>query len=282
MADQPEHLYRYRALNGYSHEDVERILAHGQIRFSSPEWFNDPFDCRLPPAIDGIEAEKGSWLEESYVPTTYPALARAERAQAVEKLMSSVDDLAIQHVQYTLRKLIPNSGVLSLSETPDDIVIWSHYADSHRGVCLKFDRSKLKFVQVFEEHYGEPYQRKDDSGRHEESFEAAPVDYAESVPTIRLFRDPRQAWGASVFTKSKHWSYECEWSVLVPPPGDAAGYGWHPLPPDALAGVIFGCEIRPEDEGQVREWVKMGGGHVPLFRAEKKSGRFELEIREIG
>jgi Protein of unknown function (DUF2971) len=144
-------------LTCYSREDVERILVHGQIRFSSPEWFNDPFDCRLPPVIKGTEAEKRRWLEDSYVPTIYPSLSFAERAQAVQKLMPEVNDLLKQHVEYTQRKLIPNSGVLSLSEIPDDILIWSHYADSHRGVCLKFDRSKLKFVQVFQEHYGEPY-----------------------------------------------------------------------------------------------------------------------------
>ncbi|HKN12016.1 MAG TPA: DUF2971 domain-containing protein [Candidatus Binatus sp.] len=179
------------------------------------------------------------------------------------------------------RELIPKSGVLSLSAVPNDILMWSHYADSHRGVCLKFDRSKLKFVQVFEERYGEPYQRKDDSGRHEESFEAAPVEYAESVPTIRLFPDPRPAWGASVFTKSRHWSYEREWRVLVPPSADVTGHGWRKLPERSLAGVIFGSEIRPEDEEQVLQWIKMGGAQVPLFRAEKEPGRFEFGIREI-
>ncbi len=281
MAGQPEFLYRYRSQTGYSREDVEQILAHGHIRFSSPAWFNDPFDCRLTPAIDGTEAEKRRLLEDDYVPTTYWSLSPAERAEKVEELRPHANDLLKRSVQYTVTTLIPNSGVLSLSAVSDDILMWSHYADGHHGVSLKFDRSRLKFVQVFEEHYGEPYQRKDDSDQHEKSSEPAPVDYADLVPTINLFRDPRQAWGASVFTKSRHWSYEREWRVLVPPAGDATGHGWRPLPRGSLAGVILGCEISHEDEQQVREWLAMGALQVPLFRAEKRSGRFELGMRKI-
>jgi len=258
---------------------VERILAHGQIRFPSPEWFNDQFDCRLPPGIDGTESEKRRWLEDSFVPTTYPSLSPAERAEKIEKLTPTVNDLAKKHVQYTERELISKSGVLSLSAVPDDILMWSHYADGHRGVCLMFRRSELKFVQMFKENYPSPYQGKDTTYSYE--YEPQQVDYSDSVPLVNLFSRPKEAWSTCVLTKSRHWCYEREFRVLVPPSGDATGHGWRKLPGQSLAGVIFGGEIRPEDKEQVQEWVKMGAAHVRLFRAEKKPGRFELEIREI-
>ncbi len=126
MADQVEFLYRYRSLRGYSRKDVERILVYGQIRFSSPAWFNDPFDCKLPPRIEGTEIDKRKWLESSYVPTTYPTLTPAERAQAVEKLLPNAGDLAKKHVEYTQRELIPKSGMLCFNEVSDELLMWSH------------------------------------------------------------------------------------------------------------------------------------------------------------
>jgi hypothetical protein len=254
-------------------------LAHREIRFSSPAWFNDPFDCKLPPAITATETEKRRWLEESYVPTAYPSLSGSEHAKAVEQLALGVDDLAEQHMQYTERELIPKSGVLSLSAIPDDILMWSHYADSHRSVCLKFRRSKLKFLQAFKENYPSPYQGKDATYSYE--YDPQQVDYSAMVPRVSLFCRPQEAWSACVLTKSRHWRYEREWRVIVPPTVDATGHGWRKLPGQSLMGAIFGGEIKPEDEAQVRQWIRMGGAQVPLFRAVKKPGRFELEIREI-
>jgi hypothetical protein len=28
-------------------------------------------------------------------------------------------------------------GVMCISEVPDDILMWSHYADCHKGVCSR-------------------------------------------------------------------------------------------------------------------------------------------------
>jgi DUF2971 family protein len=36
-------------------------------------------------------------------------------------------------------------GFLSLSERRDDLLMWAHYAEMHRGVCLEFDASMLRF-----------------------------------------------------------------------------------------------------------------------------------------
>jgi hypothetical protein len=184
VSDLPKFLYRYRSLTGYAREDVERVLAHQQIRFSSAGWFNDPFDCRLAPDLNATEDEKRRWLVESYVPSTYPALTDCERARAAEQLAPEADALLEKHVQYTLGTLIPNSGVLSLSAVPDDILMWSHYANGHRGICLKFRRGTFRFSQDFEEFEKQvppPYQAQEGFS-HRYEYEAQPVDYSDELP----------------------------------------------------------------------------------------------------
>src|SRR5262249_53331053 len=56
-----------------------------------------------------------------------------------------------------LYKILDQSfGVLCLSECPDDILLWSHYADSHRGLCLEFDVAG--YSEVFPRLHAVKYQ----------------------------------------------------------------------------------------------------------------------------
>ena len=41
--------------------------------------------------------------------------------------------------------LINNIGIFSLSKVPDNILMWSHYADSHKGIVLEFDSNHAYF-----------------------------------------------------------------------------------------------------------------------------------------
>ena len=251
----PEFLYKYRSLtpNSKSREDVEHILVHGEIRVSSPAWFNDPFDCKLSPLIEGSQADKEKWLEESYVPTLCPALNREKIRKKVAMLLPSVDQLISEHLAVMQNQLIPNSGVLCLCAVQNDILMWSHYADSHRGICLRF--------------------------RH--FTEAIRVDYRTSYPDISLFRNTQEAWSKCVLTKSKHWAYEKEWRLIKPPVEEGNAWGWQKLPAKSLTGIIFGCAISSKDENQILEWMRLGNVQVPLLRAEKKPNRFQVRISEI-
>ena len=38
----------------------------------------------------------------------------------------------------SLQKEVDACGILSLCAKNDDILMWSHYASSHRGICLEF------------------------------------------------------------------------------------------------------------------------------------------------
>ena len=35
-------------------------------------------------------------------------------------------------------------GIYSLSRTPDDELMWSHYGESHEGFCIEYDLERLK------------------------------------------------------------------------------------------------------------------------------------------
>lgn len=97
-------------------------------------------------------------------------------------------------------------SVSCFSESPLNILMWSHYADKHRGFCVEYD---LK--NVFDE-YG-----------YDQLF--CPVVYSKKRVSVLLNSKNRRKYKGydinivhafdSLFIKSKIWSYEKEWRKIV-------------------------------------------------------------------
>ena len=54
-------------------------------------------------------------------------------------------------------KHITNMGVFCLSERCDSILMWSHYADCHKGVCIGFDTTYFKQPHIQKIRYNSEY-----------------------------------------------------------------------------------------------------------------------------
>ena len=88
-------------------------------------------------------------------------------------------------------------GVISLSETCDNLLMWSHYADEHRGMVLELDTSDSFFAKKTEHHRHlrrVKYRKQRLTEKHPEK-----TDY-ESL--MDLF-----------FIKSDDWQYEKEYRL---------------------------------------------------------------------
>jgi hypothetical protein len=88
-------------------DDGKRILENGSVRFTQPEFFNDPFD--LP---------------------YYPREASANPVGGI------FDRLHTMGKEEIWKK---NTGILSLTRTPTNPLMWAHYADKHRGIVIGID-----------------------------------------------------------------------------------------------------------------------------------------------
>jgi Protein of unknown function (DUF2971) len=83
------------------------ILESNGIGFSQPKFFNDPFD--LP---------------------SYP----------VEKCDNSAEDI-FERIHLMIKGCIwsKNTGILSMTRTPTNPLMWAHYADKHKGMVIGID-----------------------------------------------------------------------------------------------------------------------------------------------
>jgi len=256
----PPKLYRY-----YSVSKVESLLTQGKVFFPVPADFNDPFDCRSNFLFKASRVKRLRYARE-LAREKGKDLPKHERKR-IERMGVSIRSYELAQQRF-LDRISTRVGVLSLAERHDSLLMWSHYADSHKGLCIEFDRT------------AEPLHSS-----------AMPVQYSHDYPKVDFFRvDEVIARGgpdtALVFrdfvnkvylTKSVDWQYEAEWRVVDP----IRGRGMRPFPPEAITQVFLGCRLKLEDRERVLQWVESGPTNPHLVQARANERAFELDFEEL-
>ena len=252
-SEDPRVLYRYRHLQGEHREWTKRILTDSVLHFAKPSLFNDPFDCKVHfrPSFSREE------LKQKYVDLVkknIPELNRAQRrAKRANDLKTFEPDKFLAQMTSGLQDAIDGLGVLSLSATDRNILLWSHYAAGHTGLCLKFIATD------------------------ETPFfgQAQPVDYTPIYPKVGLLsHSPDQQSQALLLTKAIDWKYEEEWRII----NHNSGAGDKVFPEELLVGVTFGARMEHDEKEAVAEWVRRRKAPVQLSEVTLGSGSFSLEI----
>jgi len=256
----PARLYKYSSLRDHRLAWAREVIADRRVHFANPTTFNDPFDSRFLFSMKGTDAQWDKFLrrrevaaENALAPGVEPT--RGQMAQWKRNALAKapgVGDAFRERMQKDV-------GILCLSEQRDDILLWSHYADSHRGVCFGFSVA-------------------DDSLFGQE---IAKVTYQGNYPTYEYFDEAfEDAERLAFATKSSHWSYEAEWRVIRVREG--AGSGAYQFAPGALRDVILGSEIAPRDRQSIEEYVAAAPGPtIALWVAERVQTQYALTIKRV-
>jgi hypothetical protein len=251
----PSHFYKYRSLADL--EKVRDILANNRLYWPSPNQFNDPFDCAAIPTITGNRAERIAYARR-IVARNLAHAPRHVRAKAFREL--SADNLAKAEAALPdiFRKRIESVGVCSLAEEPDNFLMWSHYADSHRGVCLRFTPPV-----------------------DDEDMFPLPVKYSAERPVVDMADERDDEWAVKwaekvLLMKADYWCYEREWRAF-----DIKGPGMHGFSVEILDAVYLGALI---DEGHKENLIrlsKLRRAPMKLYQMRLDDRAFRLHAEEI-
>lgn len=254
--EEPTKLYKYMSMAVDKLERVRDVLCNHHVYCSAAKWFNDPFDLR--PVFDlqapGKAMRKGL---ESTARRLEPHLSRAERRTKSRKMLKEslgargLPDTQAKFEEGMAKFLTEKVGVLCLTTKSDDILMWSHYADAHRGVCLEFEA-------------GDNF-----------AGEAQKVLYStERVPIVPYVDDTANAMSKALLTKSSHWIYEDEWRYLRVKHGP----GRQAFDPHTLTAVIIGAVASAETVQYIEQWVAQRGMHVEIRRASLSRKAFAIDV----
>ena len=134
MSNIPDRLFKYCTA-----EVGLKVLKTGKVRFTPPNEFNDPFD--LNPAHNFAEADLDR-LTKDHINKTHAFLPpsayidyQAFRRQNFKPLRKKAEQLRRLKMAYD--SLSKHFGVFCLTEHKSSLLIWAHYADSHKGCVIE-------------------------------------------------------------------------------------------------------------------------------------------------
>jgi len=252
----PSTLYKYRNWCTPFHS---RVITEREVYLSSAEEFNDPFDARFTLRYDLLSDEDlRKRLTTSFVRGEPQAGANRVRAQVDNAFQNMRDPEYL--ADFHERKHKANNeaiGVFCMSTQRDNILMWSHYANSHKGFVAGFDTDILF---------------------HDVSPTVCGVNYQDEYPMIipGLGMDTPQELYEVYSTKSSLWAYEDEVRMFKV----YAARKTFIYRPEALREIIFGCNISADDKKKITEAASVFPD-VKLFQATISQREFALEIHRL-
>ena len=182
MCESDHSYFKFRRINDRLFES----LANSQLFFASPNQLNDPFDCQ---------------------PDLRSSFSRARQSATGTKrdFLESALEYGGQQFFENAERALQQIFVCSFSSNPLIPLMWSHYADEHRGVCIsyRFPASFLKGYGVYEVQYG------DNVLTH----------WLQTKAPMELGKFNYEFPRICVSTKSLAWQYECEVRIIGNKPG---------------------------------------------------------------
>jgi hypothetical protein len=248
----PQFIYKYESFSIQSLHNLKSQV----IYFGSPKDFNDPFDCALSHTVDHatdaeVETVRTHLLGKPDMP---PAIRARFEKITVEELRTMATRTTEEKVKEFAKEFLETKGVTCFSESHDNLLMWSHYADKSRGFCLEFDTSFEPFTKMM------------------------PVSYSKVIPAVKLTDVHSGELGTRLLeklycTKSADWAYEREWRSIHNKRGTEFRYKTV-----ALRGVYFGPETTFASKEIVCLILQGQNPDVKFYHGERSQTEFKVSF----
>ena len=249
----PDTLYKYTSADA-----ALKILSTSQIRFSSPETFNDPFE--VTPPVQIIRCSQGSKEILDQINCT---------ENHIKNIFNSVGKDILSALKF-----------FCLSRTKDSILMWSHYADMHKGVVIEFNTSNdiIKNAEKVIYKIG--------------TIDIDSIlENAKQLKSSKTTRNIRQQKKALYYHKHKDWRYEEEYRCSYPfsetellnaiQTKEQEKYVYIQIPEDSIKAIYLGCKISEINRLAILNLMKLKYPAAKCYKAQKSKDSYKLKFIEI-
>ncbi len=271
----PEKLLIYSIIDKYC---IDVILKNRFVVTDPTKGFNDTLDCYFEFEFAGLNKERiVEHLMGLFISKKGKILSDLTRNDHDKinyennKLNSLSEDILKKELSDYSTKIVRESfsnflrircfSALNEKKTLNN-VIFSHYGDSHKGLCYIFDQKKLIPIQDRESLTEVKY-----------CFKPASVEFKDQYSQEDLDQIGRDMIGI----KHHDWGYENEWRLKAEAEFPNKIYETMGFPPNALEGIVLGIKATKKDKERIIKLVEKRTAKVKVFQASRIFGSFELE-----
>lgn len=254
-----DRLYKYMGFDSAKKRYLESLFIEGKLYHSIPGQFNDPFECKphfkLPESPEKLERI----AQHLHKVATDKGFSHSQADEIVRKNMNTPENL---------ESIILDAAIITYGEirvccfTPSNsnLLLWSHYGDSHRGFCIEFNATKFPISCAYK------------------------VSYRTNYPTIEYPMPLNELGFIPALVKSPDWSYEDEFRTIFisESPGPIVTDGESIiLERTDITGVYFGANMDDKVVSVVTKMIEEGPFSPSLWKAVLSQRSYELKFRQI-
>lgn len=170
-----------------------------------------------------------------------------------------------QKKQDKIEQYILRYRIACFSEENNNILLWSHYGDKHRGVVITFKNA----FEYFENNI----------------LKVEYSDFRIKMPFLDIFSQEKESiikteWERNILiTKSDCWKYEKEWRLLKTKDKclEENGMSFYPIDKECISSITLGCCIPEENKKTIQEYIRNHSlGHICLQQSVPQDNTFQL------
>ena len=251
----PDYLYKY-----CSYTTAHQMIENESIRFATRSHFNDPFD--IAPVM--------SKMKKREILAYYDEMAQTfkqsglSKSKLKEKLKGN-DPALIERMKKIDDNLLDRFKITCLSENSNHILMWSHYADGHKGVCLQFkDVKQCLNAGEITMHY--------------ERVNYVPCD---KRPTLKPLSTAPVPLIKTLSTKYNMWEYEKEWRIIAHSDIFKSSEVYIKMLKPFLTGCVFGIGMSEADKVAFKQLCQKKGFNIKFEQARMHKTKYALVYDEI-
>ena len=247
-------LFKYLDVNG-----AFAMLSKRTLQFTNSFYFNDPFDCH--PSLIDFSSDPGICYGETF----------KDRIREVRR--------------NTHDRLRENTWICSLSKINDSLLMWGHYANNHKGVCVELNMAHV--IKCLDARHGTVVNNV-----------GLEVQYKDIVQKPDYFKNHQNYHEYQISTKGKDWEYEQEWRLYIVHPSPmymgmpfkperGKIYDWkmtrvYPvLGGECFEAVYLGAMMSDEDKQKIMKLAWKLNPDIKIYQMKVNPDAFKLDVSKI-
>ncbi|HEY5593435.1 MAG TPA: DUF2971 domain-containing protein [Paludibacter sp.] len=239
-----DRVFKYTSLSS----GINDILLKSTLKFSDPTEYNDPFDCHAYL----LKVDMSNANIEAFVDLQYPNLSRNLKRELIRRFNTDEIYKGIESERKRFK-------ITCFSLDKKNTLMWSHYADKHKGICIGF-----QFPLIYED-----------------KFILSPVSYFDKTPLIEGLADAMKLIRYWLSMKSDCWEYEQEIRAIRKSKS-ISSFEYIQFERSCVKEIIFGCKVTQNEIDNSKKLLKLNGFDLKnIFLKKMVIDKDTFKLKEV-